>query len=283
MVKISTPVLFDANILINFKGQLKFLFGFFTEVLIHRQVYDEVVGQALKSEIHALEGMVNLKYVDDKFPTDRVGNVLLKECDKELKASFNIYKSEDLGEYKTLLFAKFNNVSILSSQDTTVWSFVTRSKHFKGIECITIQDLAYLVYLSACNKSDRKLAKALYCKFTREEHPFVYFKKYMERHDNEIPKYIEFENNRIQNYEQIIQNYTEYYIDNSIDRAQISCEIVNIARSSPDTCLSCIYSRLDKNRCDYSIRKCRFEYFLNDAECINVREGFDRSIRNRER
>lgn len=229
MVKINTPVLFDANILINFKGQLKFLFRFFTEVLIHRQVNDEVVGQVLKSEIQALKRTVSIKYVDDKFPTDTVGSILLRECDKELKASFNIDKSEDLGEYKTLLFAKFNNVGILSSQDTTVWSFVTKSKHFRSIKCITIQDFAYIVYLSACNKNDRKLAKTLYCRFTREEHPFEYFKKHMERNNNEIPMYIEFENNRIQNYEQLIQQYTDYYSDTSIDRAQISCELVNIA------------------------------------------------------
>jgi hypothetical protein len=283
MMRIDKPVLFDANILINFKGQMRFLFGFFSEILIHSQVKNEVMGQAIRNEIEALEGTFNIKYVEDSFPTDNVSSILFGECDKELKASFNIDKSDDLGEYKTLLFAKFNNITILSSQDTTVWSFVTKSKNFMGIKCITIQDFAYIVYLSASNGKDRKLAKALYGKYAREEHPFEYFKKYMNRNNDEIPLYIEFENNRIQNYEELIQQYVEYYSDTEIDKAQVVLEMVNISRHLPDTCLSCIYSRIDKNKVDFSIRSCTLGYSLNDAECINIREGFDTRIRNSDR
>ena len=283
MMRIDKPVLFDANILINFKGQLKFLFGFFREVLVHRQVKDEVMGQAIKNEIEHLEETVNIKYVDDRFPTDEVGSLLFGECDKELKASFNIDKSDDLGEYKTLLFAKFNNVTILSSQDTTVWSFVTKSKNFRGIKCITIQDFAYIVYLSADSGKDRKLAKTLYSKYAREEHPFEYFKKFMNRYNNEVPLYIEFENNRIQNYEELIQQYVEYYSDTELDKAQVVSEIINIARRSSNTCLGCIYSRIDKNRVDFSIRNCVLGYSLGDNECEKTREGFDTRIRNNDR
>ncbi|QNU67173.1 hypothetical protein EHE19_001045 [Ruminiclostridium herbifermentans] len=283
MMKIETPVLFDANILINFKGQLKFLFGFFTEVLIHKQVYEEAVGQALKDEIHSLKNSISIKFVDDRFPTDDIGRTLVKECDKELRMSFNIDKCEDLGEYKTLLYAKFNNVSILTSQDTTVWSFITRSKYFMGLKCITIQDFSYIIYLSASNKKERKLAKTLYSKFAREEHPFECFKSFMERNKNEIPQYIEYENNRIQNYEQLLQEYAEYYSDDCIDMMQVSYEIENAAKLHPNTCISCIYSRMDKNRCDYLIRKCKYEYSFNDNDCINIRDVFDRRIRSRGR
>lgn len=195
--KISSPVLFDANILINFKGQLKFLFGFFDNAMIHIKVFDEVVGQALKDELISLTNVCNIVYVEDNFPTDEVGRKLLEECDKELKNSFNVDDLKDLGEYKTLLYAKFNDITILSLQDTTVWRFITESKYFKGLKCITVQDFAYLLFLNAKNKSDRKIAKNLYKDFAREEHPFEYYKTFMERNDNKIPGFIEFENNRI--------------------------------------------------------------------------------------
>lgn len=174
MRKISSPVLFDANILMNFKGQLKFLIGFFENIIIHEQVFNEVVGQALKDELISVSDVFNIVYVEDKFPTDDVGKKLFEECDKELKDSFNIEDLKDLGEYKTLLYAKFNNVFILSSQDTTVWRFITESKYFKGLKCITVQDFAYLLSLNAKNKGDRKMARNLYKAFARVEHPFVY-------------------------------------------------------------------------------------------------------------
>ena len=46
--KIESPVLFDANILINFKGQLKFLFSLFDNILVHKQVIDEVLEKSIK-------------------------------------------------------------------------------------------------------------------------------------------------------------------------------------------------------------------------------------------
>ncbi|WIV13244.1 hypothetical protein [Proteiniborus sp. MB09-C3] len=282
MRKISSPVLFDANILINFKGQLKFLFSFFENVIIHRKVFNEIVGQALKDELISVSNVSNIIYVEDNFPTDEVGKKLLEECDKELKDSFNIEDLKDLGEYKTLLYAKFNNVFILSSQDTTVWRFVTESKYFKGLKCITVQDFAYLLFLNAENKSDRKIARNLYKAFAREEHPFECFKIFMERNDNEIPVFIEFENNRISNFQQLVQGYFNYYVDTSYcESKEVEYEISNLASNNTGNCLSCIYSRIDKNNVDYSIRKCLFDYSLNDEQCSEIREGFSMRIRNR--
>ncbi len=282
MRMISSPVLFDANILINFKGQLSFLFSFFENIIIHKKVFNEVVGQALKNELISVSDSSNVVYVEDNLPTDDVGKKLLEECDKELKDSFNIDDLKDLGEYKTLLYAKFNNVFILSSQDTTVWRFITESKYFKGLKCITVQDFAYLLFINAKNKSDRKMARNLYRTFAREEHPFEYFKIYMERNNNEIPKFIEFENNRIDNFNQLVQGYFCYYADISYcDTKEIENEISNLASSNTGNCLSCIYSRIDKNNVDYSIRKCLFGYSLNDEQCSLIQERFFIKIRNR--
>ncbi|HCS11114.1 MAG TPA: hypothetical protein DIV40_06635, partial [Clostridiales bacterium] len=70
MITINDPVLFDANILINFKGQLKFLFQFFENIIIHRQVYEEVIGQPLKDEMESISDKSKIKIVEDNFPTD---------------------------------------------------------------------------------------------------------------------------------------------------------------------------------------------------------------------
>jgi hypothetical protein len=282
MRRISSPVLFDANILMNFKGQLKFLFSFFDNIIIHKKVFDEVVGQVLKNELISVSDVSNIIYVEDNFPTDEVGRKLLEECDKELKDSFNIDDLKDMGEYKTLLYAKFNNVFILSSQDTTVWRFVTESKYFKGLKCITVQDFAYLLFLNAKNKRDRKMAKNLYTAFARKEHPFKDFKIFMERNDNEIPRFIEFENNRINNFQQLVQGYLNYYADTLYgDSKEVEYEISNLAGNNIGNCLSCIYSRIDKNNVDYSIRKCLFDYSLNDEQCSLIREEFSMRIRDR--
>lgn len=56
---------------------------------------------------------------------------------------------------------------------------------------------------------------------------------------------------------QLIQEYADYYCD-TIEI--VSNEIVEIARLSPNTYLSCLYSRVDKNKCDYSIRKGMFTH-----------------------
>jgi len=283
MTKISKPVLFDANILINFKGQLNFLFSFFDIILIHKKVYEEVIGQVIKDELTAASGTSNIIYVEDNFPSDEIGNKLFQLCDKELRDSFNIVDLKDLGEYKTLLYAKFNNIFVLSSQDTTVWRFITESKYFKGLNCITVQDFAYLLFLNAKNKSDKKNARKLYSHFAREEHPFEYFKVYMERNNNDIPKYIEFETNRISNFEQLINGYVEYYANTPyFNSKEMEHEISNLASRNIGNCLSCLYSRIDKNNVDYTVRKCQLCYSSNkDEQCSQIREEFVMRIRNR--
>ena len=90
-----------------------------------------------------------INIVEDIITDNESAHLLYKICNQELKNTFNIKDAKDLGEYKTLLYAKFNEVKLLSSQDTTVWRFVTDSTYFNDIECITIQDLAYLIYLNA--------------------------------------------------------------------------------------------------------------------------------------
>ena len=282
MKKISAPVLFDTNIFINFKGQLKFIFQFFDNIMIHKKVYDEVLEQSIKNELDSLKSTYNITFVEDKFPADDIGKKLLTECDKELKNSFNIENLKDMGEYKTLLYAKFNGICILSSQDTTVWRFIAESKHFKGLQCITVQDMAYLLYLNANGKSDRKIAKALYKHFTRNEHPFEYFITYMKRNNDEIPGYIEFESTRINNFEQLVQGYMECYSDTLCSSSDdIEYEISKLAAANVGNCLSCLYSRVNKNNINCSIRKCLFDFELNSKQCIDVRDEFTMKIRGR--
>lgn len=281
-MKINSPVLFDANILIKFKGQLSFLFGLFEIVLIHETVKNEVVDATLRTELEQISAHFDITYVNDNFPEDEIGQALFKECDKELKSAFDIENSEDMGEYKTLLYAKFNNICLISSQDTTIWTFLTSSDYFKGLECITIQDLAYLIHFYSTSSDDRRIAKSLYNSCTRDEHSFDYFKTFMERHNLEIPQYIIYENNRIKNFEQLVNEYVECYNDPSFTNiAYIENEIVKLARLDRGTCLSCIYSRLDKNQVDCSIRKCLFGYELKADNCNNTREEFVKKIRNR--
>ncbi len=150
MKKIESPVLFDANILINFKGQLKFLFSFFKNILVHKKVIEEVLEESIINELNIImEENNTINIVEDIITDNESAQLLYKICNQELKNTFNIKDAKDLGEYKTLLYAKFNEVKLLSSQDTTVWRFVTDSTYFNDIECITIQDLAYLIYLNA--------------------------------------------------------------------------------------------------------------------------------------
>ena len=284
-MKISSPVLFDANILINFKNQLEILFQFFDKILIHSQVYGEIISPALKREIDNVKHTCNIKFVSDNNPTDPDALKLFSECDKELKESFNISDSYDLGEYKTLLYAKFNKIDILSSQDTTVWRFISDSKYFKGLKCYTQQDLSYLLYQNAANRNDRTNAKFLYASKTRNEHPFDDFKTYISRTKTGLPLYIDFENNRIKNYQYLLQSYIEFYSDGLFyDQKDIEIEILKSAISdNPHTCVSCLNSRADKNVIDYLIRQCSFNYTLNDENCINSCEFFNKEIRSREK
>lgn len=285
MMKIESPVLFDANILINFENQLMILFQFFDKILIHRQVYGEIITPTLKGKIDLLKLKYNIELVSDNYPTDPIALRLFAACDKELKESFNISDSKDLGEYKTLLYAKFNNVEMLSSQDTTVWRFITDSKYFKGIKCFTIQDLSYLLFHNASNSSDRKNAKSLYNSKTRKEHPFEDFKTFIERVKSALPLYIDFENNRISNYRSLIKSYVDFYSDEPYYvQNEIECEIFDFTKTDiPPTCISCIYSRADKNNVDYRVRKCSFNYLYNDEKCLNICEFFFKIIHGREK
>jgi len=282
-MRINDPVLFDANILINFKNNLKLLFSFFDKILIHKKVYDEVIDKALITELDSLVSHYNIQYVEDNIPTDPISMILFEQCDAELKNSFNISDSQDLGEYKTLLYAKFNNIAILSSQDTTVWRFVTQSTHFKGLDCFTVQDIAYLLHLNAEHRNDRQRAKAIYQHFAAQAHPFESYKKYMENNNAHLPSFIEYENMRIGNYAELVKSYVDGYEEVAQGSAD-ECEgqICRVARDNIGNCISCLFSRSDKNRIDYLIRTCYLGYTLNDAECIKKREEFLSRVRNRE-
>lgn len=283
MKKIESPVLFDANIFINFKGQLKFLFSLFENILVHKQVIEEVLEESIKNEIDLVMKENNaISIVEDITIEDCSEQSLYKECDQELKNTFNIKDSKDLGEYKTLLFAKFNEVKLLSSQDTTVWRFVTASSYFNDIDCITIQDLSYLIYLNANSKRDRKLAKTLYSHFGRNEHIFEEFKKYMERKNNEIPKYIEFENNRIDNYNDLVEGYAKFYSSGDFyNTEELERDLVNAARENPNTCVDCLYSRINSSKIDLLKRICSLQLELFNEDCIIMRESFSEKIRSR--
>lgn len=283
MKKIESPVLFDANIFINFKGQLKFLFSLFENVLVHKQVIDEVLEESIKNELDLLKKENNsITIVEDMIIEDKIEELLYKECDQELKNVFNIKDSKDLGEYKTLLFAKFNEVKLLSSQDTTVWRFVTSSSYFNDIDCITIQDISYLIYLNANSKRDRKLAKTLYSHFGRNEHPFEGFSKYMIRNNNEIPKYIEFENNRINNYSELVKGYVEFYSSGDFyNTEEVERDLVGVARQNSNTCIDCLYSRINSTNVDLLKRNCSLHLELSDEGCTIMRESFSENIRIR--
>jgi hypothetical protein len=59
------------------------------------------------------------------------------------------------------LFAKFNNVCIVSTQDNPVWELYEHSIHFKDVEFLTIQDIAFLM-VSNGGKEIRKVGRAAY-------------------------------------------------------------------------------------------------------------------------
>jgi len=283
MKKIKSPVLFDANILMNFKGQLKFICGFFENILVHKKVLEEILEDYIREEINeVMEEQGNVTVVEDTILKDEIEKTLFKECDKELRNIFNIDDLRDLGEYKTLLYAKFNGVSLLSSQDTTIWRFIRKSTYFNEIECITMQDISYLIYLNANNKHGRKLAKSLYTKYSREEHSFNSFKCYMHRQEDKIPKYIEFENNRIDNFNQLVKGYLEFYSkDIYCNVEEVEGEVVHAAKTNPDTCISCLYSRMDSNNVDYNERICILNYQLFYDDCLITREEFSKLIKKR--
>lgn len=279
MNKFETPVLFDANILIDFKGQLDKLFIYFGNILIHEKVYHEVLDRSIKEELDAISKEISIKYVTDINYSDDDSKALFKKCDEELKETFDIDNNRDLGEYKTLLYAKFNKVCLISTQDTTVWRLLLDSENFRGMQCMTVQDLAYYLYLNSNNKS---AAKRFYKHYSRVEHAFIYFKKYMEQCNNEIPKYVEFEYDRICNFKELVAEYFKCY-EGSYNLQQIEDEISRFASNDNDTCLSCLISRVDKNAIDFNRRRCLCNYTLNDENCKYNRKEFKMKIRNMER
>lgn len=238
---------------------------------------------SIKDEVKSIdEGQGKIVIVDDMTLNGEIESKLFEKCDQELKNTFNIEDSKDLGEYKTLLYAKFSKVKLLSSQDTTVWRFVTESLYFNDIDCITMQDIAYLIYLNASNRRDRKSAKGLYKSFGRKEHSFNNFKKYMKRNGNEVPQYIEFENNRINNFNDLVKGYNDVYGDDVFySREEIEKKIVDVAKNNTDTCKSCLYSRVNEENIDYNDRICSLGYNLDDENCSITREEFCNYIKSR--
>ena len=59
-------------------------------------------------------------------------------------------------------------------------------------------------------------------------------------------------------------------------------EICKVAKDNIGICISCLFSRSDKNKIDYRIRTCYLGYTLNDAECIKKREEFLSRVKNRD-
>jgi len=281
MNKFSTPVLFDANIIINFKSQLDKLFCYFENILIHEAVYSEVLDQSVKIELDTISKKMNIEYVTDFECTDNESKALFIKCDEELRETFDIENNHDFGEYKSLMYAKFNKVSFISTQDTTIWRLIIDSENFKGMQCITVQHLAYYLYLNDYN--NKQQTKRFYENYSREEHAFKYFVKYMEQCGNEIPKYVEFEYERILNFKELILDYNKYYNETSYTSEEIESDISRIASTDNNTCLSCLLSRMDKNIIDFTRRRCVCDYVLNDDNCLYHRKEFKKKIRNIER
>lgn len=279
-MKFSGKVLIDANVIFKFSNNLELLFGQFDEVYIHEQVLDsEIFSEKIHREISRLkETLGNITIVVDNYDDfDSDSKKLFAECDKELKNSFNIEDNDDLGEYKTLLYSKFNNIPLFASQDTTVWVFLKRSTYFRGIECITIQDISYLLYLNAGSSKEKGFYKSIYNQVTRDEHKFLWFKKYMELRDNELPAYFEFESIRIENYKKLVDEYRSFYI-NDYNENEIKAELTKVAKQHPECCLSCLISRVDTKNIEFGKRICSSEFNFNDNECIKNIQLFDSKI-----
>lgn len=268
----------DANILLNFKGNLKFLFNLFEQVLIHEKVIKEVLDDSVKNEVY--NNIENVNIVNDIELKDDESIKLFNKCDEELKTVFNINSNKDLGEYKTLLYAKFNKIILFSSQDTTVWKFILASQYFKGLKCITIQDIAYLIYLNSRDKKQKNHAKSFYKTFGRKEHSFIEFKKYIENNDIDIPCYIYFEANRIEEYKRIINEYLDHF-NQDYEACQIEREIVMFAKKNNNTCIACLNSTIDKNNIDFNIHICKVGHTLEDKNCKMYSQFFDEVINTR--
>ena len=167
MNNISSPVLFDANILIYSceNNIIDEWLMYFENPMIHREVWDELKRPKVKQKIQTFINNGKIIIVDDHYfdavMADEVSKALFRSCERELKARFNVEHGSDRGEFKTLLFAKFNNVCIVSTQDNPVWELYEHSIHFKDVEFLTIQDIAFLM-VSNGGKEIRKVGRAVY-------------------------------------------------------------------------------------------------------------------------
>jgi len=74
---------------------------------------------------------------------------------------------------------------------------VPKLPFLKGVDCFTVQDISYLLYLNATGKRDKQTAKSLYQSYSRREHPFDKYKNYMEKNNASLPNFIVYENMRI--------------------------------------------------------------------------------------
>ncbi|HPJ22387.1 MAG TPA: hypothetical protein PLH18_08570, partial [Clostridia bacterium] len=267
-------------VLIRFKGQLKIILGFFKEALIHEKVFDEIKDEALGKELKVLlESADNIRLVYDLNMTDDIAKALHKACDRELKNTFNIDSNRDKGEYKSLLYAKFSKVLLFASQDTTVWSFLQNSQYFNDIECITIQDIAYLLNINSRNTENEKAARNLYrmCSNTKE-FPWNWFKRFVRMREDVLPNYIAYENNRIANYMGLVSSY-----DDCFGVGKIKSDLVALAKKNYSSCLSCIYSRKDPSYNDIAKRCCSYEFLFDDEDCKKISEHFREGINYRRR
>lgn len=104
------------------------LFVHFENILIHERVYSEVLNQSVKRELDTISEKMDIEYVTDFKCADDESKALFKKCDKKLRETFDIDNNHDLGEYKTLMYAKFNRVCLISTQDTTVWRLIIDSE-----------------------------------------------------------------------------------------------------------------------------------------------------------
>jgi hypothetical protein len=255
--KNNSPVMFDANILLGFKGQMKYLFSFFEKIIIHKTVYDEVISDDIKDEINSLtsEGR-NIQIVSKYKPQDVIDEEYHKLLSTELEKSFNIHDKRDLGEYESLIYAKFNKVYLFSTQDTTVWYVTKNSQIFSDIECITIQDIAYLIFLDKNKKNARNLYRRT---SNNDSYPWQWFKKYAENNEEHFPTYNAFENNRTLNFQDMVSSYVEVLEETSRRIIKI---IVDESQKRDSNCQKCIYSRRNPQSLNISERVCYFQCFF---------------------
>ncbi|QHE62596.1 hypothetical protein FHE72_17370 [Rossellomorea vietnamensis] len=169
--KVSTPVIFDAMMLITSceNNIIDEWVSYFEKALIHKEVFEELKTEAVKNKVQSLVNNGAFEIVDDDYQVtlkDSASITLYQSCDRELQSRLDVNKGRDHGEYKTLLYAKFKDVSIFSTQEVAVWNLYTQSKNFKDIEFLTFQDLAFLMIRNGGVKEIRKIGKAIYKKVT---------------------------------------------------------------------------------------------------------------------